>query len=164
MKKVLLEALCLIVVATAIALGSNYIRRDKLTLFGTDCLKQTRVCHSRVQRTGRVTIEEAAAFFFKNAAIFVDARSRVSYVLGHIPNAMNIPADDIQSGIDNLLVGLSDDIMIIVYDDDVEGNVSADVAAFLEDMGFKKVFVFPNGWSDWQAEGLPVELGLPGSG
>ena len=160
-KKSFFEAGLIVILAIFLGTIINYLRPDGLHLFKTDCFKQTRVCKGKAEISGIVTVDEAAAFFFKNAAIFVDARSRVSYLLGHIPGAINLSAEDLNSSIPDYVKDLSKNTMIIVYDDDVEGNISIDVANSLEKFGFKNVLLFPNGWTEWQNKGLPLEFGSP---
>ncbi|SFM52170.1 rhodanese-like domain-containing protein [Thermodesulforhabdus norvegica] len=158
-KKILLEAFIILVLASTTGLAVNHIRKDKLRLFGTDCFKQTRVCHAEAKSQEIVSLEESSAFFFKNAAIFVDARSPVAFMMGHIPGALNVPIDQVALALEMYFKGLSPDTMIIVYDGDAEGNVGADVADVLKSAGFKNVLLFPDGWTKWQAKGLPVEIG-----
>jgi hypothetical protein len=50
----------------------------------------------------RVTLEEAKSAFDSNAAVFVDTRSEASYVDSHIPGALSIPLDEIESHINEL--------------------------------------------------------------
>ncbi len=164
LKRGFLEAVLIMALAVFIGVTTNHFRKSKLHLFRADCFKQTRVCKGRVEALGFVNLDEAAAFFFKNAAIFVDARSKVSYLLGHIPGALNISFEDPDSQALSYLKGLSKNLMIIVYDDDVEGNVGADVANLLKELEFKNVLLFPNGWTEWQNKGLPLEFGSPING
>jgi 3-mercaptopyruvate sulfurtransferase SseA len=50
----------------------------------------------------RVTLEEAKAAFDSGAAVFVDVRSESSYAERHIPGALSIPANIIESRMDEL--------------------------------------------------------------
>jgi 3-mercaptopyruvate sulfurtransferase SseA len=50
----------------------------------------------------RVTLEEAKSAFDSNSAVFVDTRSEASYVDSHIPGALSIPLDEIESHINEL--------------------------------------------------------------
>lgn len=158
-KRILIEALIIFSLASTTGLAVNHFRTDKLRLFGTDCFKQTRVCHGEAKKHETINIEESSAFFFKNAALFVDARSPLAFMMGHIPGALNVPAGSEAVALEMYFKGLSSDTMIIVYDGDAEGNVGADVVDALKAAGFKNVLLFPNGWLQWQAKGLPIEIG-----
>jgi hypothetical protein len=45
----------------------------------------------------RVTLEEAKAAFDSGSAVFVDTRFADDYAIAHIPGALSIPADEIES-------------------------------------------------------------------
>lgn len=159
-RRMLAEAVIIAILALATSLGVNYLRTDQLRLFGTDCLEQTRVCHAEAKKQETIGIEECTAFFLRNAAVFIDARSPVAYMLGHIPGAINIPVAHIDTAVQTYLKDLSPETMIVVYDGDSGGNVGADVAQALRSFGFQNIVLFPNGWNAWQNKGLPIEIGM----
>jgi 3-mercaptopyruvate sulfurtransferase SseA len=50
----------------------------------------------------RVTIEESKEAFDNGEAVFLDVRSESSYAANHIPGALSIPLNDLQSRMDEL--------------------------------------------------------------
>ena len=59
----------------------------------------------------RVSLEDAKAAFDSDSAIFVDVRNATSYAEGHIPGAILIPLEDVES----LMAELEPDQWIITY-------------------------------------------------
>jgi 3-mercaptopyruvate sulfurtransferase SseA len=54
------------------------------------------------QEIQRVTLEESKAAFDSGSAIFVDVRSLENYKAGHIPGALSIPLDELETRIAEL--------------------------------------------------------------
>jgi len=50
----------------------------------------------------RVSLEDSKAAFDSRTAVFVDTRSKVSYDESHIPGAISIPANEIESRLGEL--------------------------------------------------------------
>lgn len=161
-RRAFFEATFVLFVALAVALGVNALRHDGLKIFGTDCIKQFGVCARSMKQSETVDLDRAVALFYNKAAIFIDARSPLSYSMGHIPGAINIAADGDLSRYDDLISGFSKDSFIVVYDEGVEGTFALDVASMLKGKGFSKVLMFPNGFSEWKLRGLPVDFGSGG--
>lgn len=158
-KTAILEATVILAIAVTVALLTNTFRRDGLKIFGTDCIKQFRVCKGAIKAAEVIDTEKALALFYNRAAIFIDARSPILYSMGHIPGAFNIPSDGNVKEYEDLISGFSRDSFIVVYDDGVEGSSAGEVASMLKEKGFPNVLSFPNGFSEWRLRGLPVDFG-----
>lgn len=85
----------------------------------------------------------------KRNAVVIDVRKPVDFKKGHIPNAVNIPADQIQ----NHIKKLSKRTPIVLVDR--TGVASRTVARLLRGVGFE-VYVLEFGILGWQKEGLPL--------
>jgi thiosulfate sulfurtransferase len=78
----------------------------------------------------------------------------ISYDLGHIPGAINVPIDAL-----NVWIAgdgqnhLNDKIIVNCW----LGFLSPDVAQILIDAGFKKVYSLEGGFAAWLAAGYPTE-------
>lgn len=104
----------------------------------------------------------------------VDLRNPDDYQRGHVPGAVNIPASEISSNIDNLpmefdqprvqnalnRVGLTPETTIILYD-----NLGMlDAARFfwtLEYVGHEDARIVHGGWNAWVAQELEAEVIAP---
>lgn len=86
--------------------------------------------------------------------IILDARPRDEYIAGHIPSALSIPLDQLESYLEDL----PDSYEIVAYCRTSYCLLSDEVALFLRDKGCS-VRVFQDGFPEWRADGLPVEKG-----
>lgn len=51
-----------------------------------------------LKKTGQISAKDARAHL-KNGALVIDVRSRGEFSSGHLPNALNIPLDEIESAL-----------------------------------------------------------------
>ena len=93
----------------------------------------------------------------QKAAVIIDARPNDDYEKGHIRGALSLPWRDVDQRFMEVTKDISVDTPIITYCDGETCSLSHDLAVFLKDMGFMNVRVLVNGWTVWQAAGLPVE-------
>lgn len=84
----------------------------------------------------------------------IDARPTDEYRAGHLPNALSVPADQLEQYLDDL----PDNCQIVAYCRASYCLLSDDVARVLKARGCD-VQVYTGGFPDWQADGLPVEKG-----
>ena len=86
----------------------------------------------------------------------VDARSARTYDEGHIPTAINLPADELPMCLARV-DELSAETVFVVYCDALACASSLEVAQAMTRMGLEDVRVMPGGWKAWIADGRPVE-------
>lgn len=114
-----------------------------------------------VPDTGRplmVQLPKVKEFWDAKAALIVDARDPAEYAQGHIPGAVNVPADEAISDPDRLEAVDSGGRPIICYCGGGSCEVSIHLAeALVYQAGKKRVLVFMGGWPDWEGAGYPVE-------
>lgn len=96
----------------------------------------------------------------KGGAVPLDLRSPEEFAFGHIPGAVNVPAADVikhpEDSVASIRKKFPDAKAVTLY---LEGGEQADLyrAAFaLEGKVRLAIFLFPAGFSAWQAEGKPV--------
>jgi rhodanese-related sulfurtransferase len=94
-----------------------------------------------------------AVRLINNDAIVVDVRNPESYAKGHIVNARNIPADQLERE----RLGDAEEQPVLVVDDNGPGAGRA--AAKLRSAGLEKVFSLRGGLAAWQQENLPLVTG-----
>lgn len=79
--------------------------------------------------------------------LIVDVRTRVEYEEGYIPDAYNVPLDQIDKGISNVTSNKDDTILVYCR----SGNRSKVAARILTEMGYTNVYDF-GGIVDWPYE------------
>ncbi len=83
-------------------------------------------------------------------ALIVDVRPSAEYAAGHLPNARNIPADDLAKRAADLPKGKP---VIVVCG---TGNRAGRAASALRGAGRQDVFCLEGGVAAWQQAGLPL--------
>ncbi len=102
---------------------------------------------------GLTSVEPPEAVKLMNAdAIVIDMRSPEAFASGHIVNAKNIPADELQAG-SAKLENLKSKPAIVVCD---AGTASARAVDQLRKSGMEKVYGLKGGMTAWSQAGLPV--------
>jgi len=93
-----------------------------------------------------------AVRLMNEGALLIDVRSKENYEAGHIGEARNIPAADLQSQAESLKKWR--DKTVITYCD--SGRDGAAAARALGKLGFTKVFNLRGGVADWIKENMPL--------
>ncbi|MFX0093355.1 MAG: YeeE/YedE thiosulfate transporter family protein [Candidatus Hodarchaeota archaeon] len=102
-----------------------------------------------------ISAKEAKELIEQNPnALILDVRSWEEYTKGYIPNAVNIPFNQIFEREDELSVDFNH--LIIVYCN--SGSRSSVAAATLVDLHYTNVKNIEMGLIDWTAEGYPLEI------
>ncbi len=103
-------------------------------------------------------LAQALELFEQGTALFVDARMPDEFAAGHVPGALNLPYDELESHLD-VLNYLPEDGLVVTYCDGSECALSLELADELTAMGFGQVRVFFGGWEQWVEAGQPTEEG-----
>ncbi len=106
-----------------------------------------------------ISLEEAAALYATQGAVFIDARSEEFYRDGHVEGARNLPWEDFEDRFQDVMSDISPDVLIVVYCDGDACSLSKELAVALTGKGYFHVRVLLNGWSVWQAAKLPSAAG-----
>ena len=102
-----------------------------------------------------VNLEFSKYHFDTGSAIFIDARDSEDYEAGHIQNAINIPYDYYEE-YEDLIDGLDDEGIYIIYCSGEECSLSIDLADYLyTDKLIDKLLIFEGGWPQWRDAGYP---------
>jgi rhodanese-related sulfurtransferase len=91
-------------------------------------------------------------------ALVLDLRGKESYDAGHIGEARNVPAAELESQADSLKKWR--DKPVIAYDDSGMGGASA--ARALGRLGFTRVFSLQGGLNGWLKDNLPLTRSATG--
>ena len=102
-----------------------------------------------------VNLEFSKYYFDAGSAVFIDARDPEDYVSGHIRDAINIPYDYYED-YEDVMDGLDDDGIYIIYCSGEECSLSIDLADYLyTDKLIDKLLIFEGGWPQWRNAGYP---------
>jgi rhodanese-related sulfurtransferase len=101
----------------------------------------------------RVSLEKAKAAFDTKSAVFVDVRGSSAYAISHIPGALDIPLEDIETRLNEL----DPNQWIIPYCTWLNEYTSARAARILLDHSFKNVTPILGGFVAWENASYPLE-------
>lgn len=153
--KTLWQIPAIAVLAAAFGMVVNSARTDGIPLIG-DWSVEARMTTVTGERLD-ISLPEAEKLYRDRQAVFLDARPANDYLRGHIRGARNLPWQEVDQFFVEVAENLEPETPIITYCDGETCSLSHDLAVFLADMGFINVRVLVNGWTLWQAAGLPVE-------
>ncbi|MBM3464948.1 MAG: hypothetical protein FJX76_22850 [Armatimonadetes bacterium] len=111
-------------------------------------------------RVGEIDAPTARRFALLGA-LFVDAREPEAYRAGHIPGALNLPAEQVEDRpvAGDLLARIREARMVVIYCDGPECLASFHVARRLRVLGLENLWLMPVGWPGWEAAGNPRTTG-----
>jgi rhodanese-related sulfurtransferase len=102
---------------------------------------------------------------YKKGALFLDARRTSVYEQGHIPGARpySVWESDIDEKVNKLFAERSDpreqNLPIVIYCSGGDCEDSHMLAQKLWGIQFNNVYVYKDGFPDWQKRGLPIHTG-----
>ena len=88
-------------------------------------------------------------------ALFVDVRSKISFVHGHIPGALNLDVrqDDF---VDQFQAAASPDQDIVIYCRGINCSRSAEAILLVRPLGYENLYYLKVGLPGWEDAGHPV--------
>jgi len=155
MKKGLIQAVAVIVTASAIGFFVNYLRNDGLNINKSWSVQARMTTDSGENLI--IPLQQAEKIFTENKAVFIDARSEEDYNRSHIKGALSLPMHEIDDKFMDISQKLPQDKLIITYCDGKTCSLSHDLAEFLLSAGFNRVKVLINGLSVWKKADMPLE-------
>ena len=95
----------------------------------------------------------AQADLLPNKLLVVDARPKSEYKIGHIENAVNLPADDFENHLGDFLDVWQPEYAVLVYCQISSAGAGDRVAHKLKnELKIKAVFVFKDDWRKWKEQ------------
>ena len=88
-----------------------------------------------------------------HAPLVLDVRTPEEFKAGHIPGAVNIPVDQLQSRLDELRIAKGDEVVVHCE----KGGRAAKAEALLVQSGYTDVVDLTGHMSGWREAGLPTE-------
>lgn len=113
----------------------------------------------QVAATRLIDLEEFQQVATGGKAVVLDARAGTFYRLGHVPGALNLSREDFEHDYAALRGTLSaaGKKPIAVYCTEPSCPDAQLVADALQKLGYGDLLIYPDGWEQWQAAGLPQE-------
>ena len=93
---------------------------------------------------------------FKQNITFIDARANEDYKAGHIKGALNLPYYNFDP-YKKVLGKIPKDNIIVTYCAGSECDLSILLGKQLFEMGYKRVYIFFDGWNEWEKAKYPTE-------
>ncbi len=156
--KACFQSAAILLIGLVLGLLVNYLRSEGLPLVA-DWSMESRLSKLSTVENPIISLDEAAALYATQGAIFIDARTEEFYRDGHIEGARNLPWEEFEDRYQDVMWDISPDALIVVYCDGDVCSLSKDLAEALAGKGYFHVRVLLNGWSLWQAAKLPAATG-----
>lgn len=155
MKKTITEIAWLILVATLIGVGANFLPGHRLPLFRA-------YRPDTGNETSRALFQEADAemvrqFISGGQAILLDARTPEEFAVGHIPGARSLPVARFGETFDAFKPAIGEGRMILVYCRGFSCDDSQLLAEKLRASGRRVILVYRGGIEDWTDRGYGLE-------
>ncbi len=109
--------------------------------------------------TQTISREQVQAGLDAGTLTLVDALPESYYTQQHLPGALNLIADDVDTRAAVLLP--DKDAAIVTYCSNTACANSGQVAAKLEQLGYTNIRKYADGIQDWTEAGLPTQSGVP---
>ncbi len=169
LKATIIRAGAILAAAAAAALVFNWLSPSGIPLEGRPESAGGALSAMQAGKTGGPDTEigsvaEALAAFERGEAVFVDARPASAFAEGHIPGAVSLPVREFDDRIEAFWKQTPTDKRIVTYCSGRTCQDSHRLARLLEQVGYKRVRIFVDGYSGWVSAGHPVSTGDPQNG
>lgn len=188
-----LEAVCVLAGGLLVALLANFVSPKGLQLGRDYFLKaivppvpalaqittpatapaETNAVFLRLRARGLQPLNFAAVFALfqdpkrgREQIVFVDVRNDALYQAGHVPGAYQLDYYRLEPYLPAVLsaCGAAEKIVVYCTGGDCEDSELAAVLLGQAGVPRERIFVYPGGFTEWSAQGLPLELGARLSG
>ena len=103
-----------------------------------------------------IDVTQAYEEFVSGEAAFVDARLKEEFKEAHIPGAVNIPSEQFDIYYPEVQHLLPLERPVVVYCIGTDCELSLEVALFMLELGYQKVYMYEGGCPEWKKAGLPL--------
>ncbi len=152
---ILLEAALVVITAALMAIGSYSLRPSALPLVPVETDPLIETDDSVLYQV--IPFARAVQMHQEQQALFADARPLIAYENGHIPGALHLDPNSLETWVDELIANTPSDTPIITYCEGVNCSLSKQLAEKLTWLGFEQVYYVVDGWGQWNEQHLPVE-------
>ncbi|MEJ2545376.1 MAG: rhodanese-like domain-containing protein [Calditrichaceae bacterium] len=137
------EVIIIIFISILAALVFNYVNEQQIAI----------LYHPyKFDNDKQLTVAQIKKIHKHKEVLFIDARTEDEYKSGHIPDAINIPADMGRSAKMEMLSKIPKDLHVIVYCENAQCNMAERLAKEMQYLKYTSVTVFKGGWEEWNSE------------
>ena len=105
-----------------------------------------------------VGLEAARVLFQRGRGGVLDARSPEDFARGHIAGALNCYVYELEKFLPPVLRAFPPATPLLIYCVGADCEDSRFLAQSLSDLGYRWLYVYKGGFTEWSQEGLPVEV------
>jgi rhodanese-related sulfurtransferase len=155
MRRTFLQMIVLVVIGAAVGLVYNAVSPAGIPVKGG----KPQMWNEKGVRM--MKLDEVQYYLQQPGTVLVDARSIYEYKLGHIPGALNLPADNFDPVFPKVAPMLQKAKLVIVYCSGGSCGTSEDVANKLMEHGLTgdRLAIFSDGLPGWMGANLPIKSG-----
>jgi rhodanese-related sulfurtransferase len=151
-KDTISKALILVLLGVGLGLAANQVSPRGLPLIAP--LKPA------VETEAYLPLDQARQLWHGGVAIFLDAREPADFAVGHIGNALNLPAQSFAEHFGEVAPLLTPETELVLYCDGPECELSHRLATSLRQQGYTNLHLLFNGWTAWRQADLPTTPGV----
>jgi rhodanese-related sulfurtransferase len=151
MNRILQQASVIVLLGLALGLGGNQVSPRGLPLIMPP--------KKAAKADEFITLDKAKELWHGGVVLFLDAREPADYAVGHIGNALNLPAQSFDRYFTNIAPMLTPESPMVLYCDDKDCELSHRLQASLRQLGYTNAHLLFNGWTAWRQAGLPTTQG-----
>jgi rhodanese-related sulfurtransferase len=154
-RRVIFEIVAILVVSVLLSLGSSLLRPEALSWVAREKPQEEVLPEGAAYKL--MSISQAGQLHAQGSALFVDARSSSAFEQGHVAGALNLEPFEFDQWSRRVSQEIDSNQVIITYCDGPQCPLASQLAERLTWLGFEQVYFLKDGWSQWQAAGLPVQ-------
>lgn len=158
-RRVMLEAVVLVIVAAAVGLSLNYTLVMK-AFSGRNvvAVPQTSALNAVSQFPQPVDYEELDALLAAGHRL-IDARDPHIYAEAHLPGAISLPLGEVDLRLSTFSARFPSDTALIIYCNGFGCPDSFDLGVRLMAEGYRNVLIYEGGFPEWRDRGRALESG-----
>jgi len=158
-RRILLEALILVLVAASAGLSLNYTMVMK-AFTGQNVIAVTQVSPANPAQQFPVPVDyEEIDDLLAAGHIFLDARDHHLYVEAHLPGAISLPLGDVDKLLAEFSTKFPQETSFIIYCNGFGCPDSFDLGVRLLAEGYVDIKVYEGGFPEWRDRGRLLESG-----
>ncbi len=151
MRRILQQMSAIVLLGVGLGLAGNQVSPRGLPLVTPP--------KKALQANEFIALEKAKELWHGGVTLFLDAREPADYEVGHIGNALNLPAQSFERHFGDIAPMLTPESRLVLYCDGVKCELGHRLRTSLRQLGYTNTHLLFNGWTAWRQAGLPTAQG-----